>query len=462
VVGDASSGAPRFPRNAFIACLVVVALGLSAWLFDSHLSPRARATGEPQGFISGAWFCPHGGSPGWRAWVVVANPGDQPVAVRATTFTTNGAGEAVNFSVGAGRQVYREVPATDQSSSTEIEYFGGVVGASSVIQAGATGGVAAEGCSIGPHRDWLMLDERTSPGETAYVVVMNPFAQDASFDVVIRSEDREVRPATLSPYVLGPRTSVGIRVNDYALLAESEATVAVEVVPRLGRVVAGGTVATTTALRAELGIDSAAEEWVIPSSGYTGQAELVAMDMRLSTAELSVDSQSSEAERVVSGPIGLSVQAGGVATFQVDGLADAGMVVRSTNQVPVVLALRLTGPNGDLATLSGAPAPASAWLVMATAPPNGGTEFVVLENPGRTDAVVTFKLIGGGAAPPLAPVTLPAGRTIQVPLSAAVGKRSVCVEVHSEGGTIVASGLSYSSGDTGYAATLGIPIKDLG
>jgi hypothetical protein len=445
-----------------MAWLLVVALGLSAWLFDSQFGPRARASGDPQGFITGAWFCPHGGSPGWRAWVVVANPGDQPVAVRATTFTTNGAAEAVNFSVGAGRQVYREVPATDQSSSTEIEYFGGAVGASAVIQAGATGGVAAEGCSIGPHRDWLMPDERTSSGETAYVVVMNPFAQDASFDVVIRSEDRQVRPATLTPYVLAPRTSVGIRVNEYALQAEGEATVAVEVVPRLGRVVAGGTVATTTALRAALGVDSAAGEWVIPSSGFTGQAELVAMDLGLSTAELTVDSQSAEAERLVSGPVGLSVPAGGVATFQVDGLADSGLVVRSTDQVPVVLALRLTGSNGDLATLTGAPAPAGAWLVMATVPPSGGTEFVVLENPGRTDAVVTFTLIGGGSAPPLAAVTVPAGRTIQVPLSAAVGKRSVSVEVHSEGGTIVAAGVSYSSGDTGYAATLGIPIKNLG
>jgi hypothetical protein len=186
------------------------------------------------------------------------------------------------------------------------------------------------------------------------------------------------------------------------------------------------------------------------------------MDLGLSTAELTVNSLSATAERLVSGPIGLSVPAGGVATFQVDGLPEAGSVVRSTNQVPVVLALRLAGPNGDSATLAGAPAPAAAWLVMATVPPSGGTEFVVLENPGRTDAVVTFTLIGGGAAPPLAPVTVPAGRTIQVPLAPVVGKRPASVVVHSEGATIVAAGVSYSSGDTGYAATLAIPIKNIG
>jgi hypothetical protein len=461
VLDDVPAAAPRLRWNAVLALLVVVALGVSAWLFDSRFGPRAQASGDPEGFVSGAWFCPHGGSPGWRAWVVVANPGDHPVAVRATTFTTNGGGDAVNFSVGAGKQVYREVPATDPSSSTEVEYFGGAIGASAVIQAGTAGGVAAEGCSIGPHRDWLMPDERTSVGETAYIVVMNPFAQDASFDVVIRSEDRQVRPASLTPYVLGPRTSVGIRVNDYVLLAEGEATVAVEVVPRLGRVVAGGTVATATGLRAEVGLDSEAEEWVIPASGYAGSVELVAMDLGLSTAELTVNSQSATSDRLVSGPIGLSVPAGGVASFQVDGLPDAGSVVRSTNQVPVALALRLSGPNGDSATLAGAPAPAAAWLVMATVPPSGGTEFVVLENPGRTDAVVTFTLIGGGAAP-LAPVTVPAGRTIQVPLAPAVGKRPASVVVHSEGGTIVAAGVSYSSGDTGYAATLAIPIKNVG
>lgn len=459
---DASPSRPKLRWGAIVAAALAVAVGASAWLIDSRVGPRAQAAGSPQGFVTGAWFCPHGGSTGWRAWIVVANPGDEPVAVRVTSFTASGPGDSASFSVGAGRQVYREVAATDPSASTEVEYFGGIVGASAVIQAGPTGGVAAEGCSIGPHRDWLLPDERTSVGETAYVVVMNPFAQDASFDVVIRSEDREVRPTALTPFALGPRASVGIRVNDYALLAEGEDTVAVEVVPRSGRVIAGGTVSTATGLRAEMGLDSASGEWIVPAAGYQGSTEIVAMDLGLSTAEMSVDSQSATASRLVSGPVGLSVPAGGVATFQVDGLPDAGALVRSTNGVPVALALRLTGENGDVATLFGAPEAAASWLAMATVPPNGGTQSLVLENPGPTDSIVTFTLIGAAAAPPLAPVTVPAGRTIQVALGPAVGKRGVSVLVRSQAGGIVVASMSSSAGGTGYAVTLAIPIKNIG
>jgi hypothetical protein len=102
------------------------------------------------------------------------------------------------------------------------------------------------------------------------------------------------------------------------------------------------------------------------------------------------------------------------------------------------------------------------WLVMPSVPPSGGTQFVVLENPGRLDALVSFAVIGGRSGAALAAVTVPAGRTVAIALAPAVGKRAVSVLVRATGGTIVASSVSYSSGGKGYAATLALPMKNLG
>ena len=87
---------------------------------------------------------------------------------------------------------------------------------------------------------------------------------------------------------------------------------------------------------------------------------------------------------------------------------------------------------------------------------------MVLENPGRVDALVSFTVIGarGGAA--LGAVTVPAGRTVTIPLAPTVGKRAVSVLVTASEGTIVAASVSYSSGGKGYAATLALPMKNLG
>ena len=461
---------PRFPRGdwrirwrvALVGALIA-AVGGSGWLLDQELGPRAAASGSPEGLTTGAWFCPHGGGPGLRAWVVITNPGLERASIRMTTLTSLGEEAVRSFSLGPGRQTFREVRGDDASAATEVEYFGGQVGASALLQSGTPGGgVAAEACVAGPQREWFLPDERTTEGENAYLVVMNPFAESASFDIELLTEGRIVRPAALTPFALGPRSSTAIHVNDHALLFEAEATISARVILRIGRVIVGSTIVTDGGIRAEAGVSLSSDQWIFPAAGYAEPMEVVVMDTGEATTEMTVASQSANAQRLVSGPEGLSVAGGGVGTFQIDGLPDAGAVVQSSNQTPFVSLLRLSGPNGDVANLTGASSSASVWLVMPSVPPSGGTQFVVLENPGRVDALVSFTVIGarGGAA--LAAVTVPAGRTVTIALAPTVGKRAVSVLVRASEGTIVAASVSYSSGGKGYAATLALPMKNLG
>jgi hypothetical protein len=447
-------------RARAVALLLVVAFVAGSGLFlDRVVGVRAEARGVPGAGPSGASFCPHGGHAGWKGWVVVTNPRRRRVRVRLTQLSARGSRSVSTFSVGAQRQVYREVPAQDPADSTLVEYFGGWVGATSILATGSPGGLAAMACEQGAHRNWFVMDLPTSAGQTSYLVLMNPFQEAAQFEVVLRTEERAVAPGPLSPYVLAPGHSVAIAVNDFLLLGPTEEALTARVVQRMGRVVAGGLTLSGAGIRAEPGIPAAGTQWVIPAAGDAGTRQLIVLNSGGARVDLSVSAEGAAAQRLVSGPEGFSVGPGLVKTFEPERVKDAGYVVASSNGRPLVAALRLAGPGGDAATIDGSATTANRWLVLPAVPPSGGRSFLVLQNPGRDRVDVTIRLIGGGGPVLLGPGsrTLLPGRTIRVTLPPQEGPVSAVVTAR--GGTIVASAASYSADLAGYASTLGLPMK---
>ena len=85
-----------------------------------------------------------------------------------------------------------------------------------------------------PAPTWFAPDGTTEQGEDAYLVVMNPFAVDAVFDVVLFTPKRApIRNSALTDHVLRPGKSVAFRLNAFA---EGEAAVGAEVDVSFGRV----------------------------------------------------------------------------------------------------------------------------------------------------------------------------------------------------------------------------------
>jgi len=161
----------------------------------------------------------------------------------------------------------------------------------------------------------------------------------------------------------------------------------------------------------------------------------------------------------VSGPEGWSVGPGEVKTFLPDRAKDAGLLVSSNNGRPILIALELTGPRGDSALLSGAPGAARRWLVLPALPPIEGRSILLVQNPGRAPVQVSIELIASeGPATSVRSRSVAAGRTIKVVLPTRAG-RPVSALVTARGGTIVASIASYFPDRSGYAATLGLPMK---
>ena len=439
--------------------------GLSALvLLSGTLLTRAGTSPPPPAPLgasvaTGAWFCPHGGGPGWTGWIAIANPGPSPVRVRATTFGHAGVTIVHSFTVGASREVYRAVPVVDPASSTEVEYFGGWVAAGAVIRSsGASEDVAAERCVAGLRGSWSLPDATTATGEQASIVVVNPYASPAEFDVVIRTNaPRTIRPGALTPVVLKPRTATSVAVNPWALEGPNEDTVTVQIVPLVGGVIAGSLVVSPDGVRAEAGVPAASTRWILPAAGYAAPARLEVLNAGPARAVLTVVAQGSGGANTIPDATGVPIAAGTARTFDVGAVPDAGILVDSGKE-PVVVALRVAGPNGGLAVLTGWTGPAERWIVPPALPSTGGTARVTLQNPGTAAATVRIEWIGPSGIVRSASTTvrIAPGRTVAV--TAPQSAVPLFALVTATDGSIVAGETAQALASSGFAATSGIPV----
>lgn len=446
------------PRLLGVAILAAV-MTASGVLLDRTEVDRTPE-GEGASFRTGAWFCPHGGSAGWRGWIVLANPGDRAVRVRTTSITSTGAPEVTSFSVGPGRQLYREVPSAEPGAGTQVEYFGGWLGVAALTATSADPpAIAAQRCAGAPHAEWFLLDAPTARDQTAYVVVMNPFAAAAAVDVVLRTEERVVAPGTLTPLVVPAGRSIGIRLNDFVILGFGERTLAVQVVPKVGRVVVGGLDVSPGSVRSEIGLPSpqiawsfaarGSEEWTVPSRSPGPVA-----------AQLSFIAQNSAGQRLLPDMSDISFGPEGVRTFALDVETQEGALVRSVNGRPILATARIAGSGDDGVTINGAARSYRRWLVLPALPPTGGKASLVVSNPGLEPARIAVELLGQAGPVPsreLEALAVPPGATRAWQLPLDDQGFPVSALVRSSGASIVA-GSSGSVGEDGYAATLGVPL----
>jgi len=452
-------------RSRVVSVVALAGVVAASGFFLDRKGPKAAVVGPIENTETGAWFCPHGGIGGGHGWVVVTNPGPSDVMVRVTTFGKGGVRGLSSFSVPSERQVYRKVPATEAGAASEIEYFGGRVGAAAVVQGPKSApALAGERCVPSSRRTWFLLDQPTGRDETSYAVVMNPFSSPAQFDVIVRTEHRVISPRDLTPYVLPPRTSAAIPVNRYALESPGQPTVTTEVIQRLGRVVAGSFALTPGSLRAEAGESSQGGRWFVPGTDRGDSSVLTVLNPDGGRADVTVIRQGPTIQEVLSGNEGVSVAPQSVLSFSAKHMAGAGLLVESTNKGRIAAAAILAGPGADTATMDGAAAAASSWLVLPTLPAGGGKTVLILQNPGRAPVDVAIRVIGDNGSLQLTGVgsrTVSAGRTVMVPLRTATGL-PVSAIATSKDGTFVAAEASYVGNGTGYAATLGLPMTGLG
>jgi hypothetical protein len=307
---------------------------------------------------------------------------------------------------------------------------------------------------------WLLPDVTTATDSKTTLVVVNPYDALAEFNVVLRTNQRKISPGDLSPVVLQPLRSTSIDVGKWALEGQGEDTVTAQVVPKVGRVVAGSLVTTPQGVRAEAGIAAQSTRWLIPSAGYGSSASLIVMNVAPKAAVLTATAQGPGGPAVLPDVNGKDVEPGTVQTFDVGQVANAGFVIGTSDGGTMAAALRVGGPKGGMATIAGTSNAGRGWIVLPTLPASGGTARLVLENLGRAPASVSVTLLGPKgpvpAPPGLAGVTVPPHSTVSVFLP--TSDVPLCASVVATKGSVVAGGSSQSVGGDAFAATTGVPV----
>ena len=441
----------------------VVALSVLVVLSGTLLG-RAGTKPAPTGpagplVYSGATFCPHGGGAGWKGWLAVANPDSTPVTVRTTTFAGTAVRLVRSFTLGPKRETYREIPVSDPSSATEVEYFGGPVAAGTILRStGPNADVAAERCVDAAGSSSFLPDQTTAADEHTSAIVMNPFATPAEFDVIIRTNQRTVRPGPLTPAVLKPYSAVAIPIDPWAREGAGETAVTVEIASVVGRVIAGSLVGSPRGVRAEAGLPIASRGAVIAAAGYHG-GSLEVLNPGDRRASLTIVAEGPSGPSAIPAENGGSVVAPGSArSFDLGDQSDAGIHVDAGGG-RIAAALRLSGPNGGEAAITGSFELGDRWAVPPTLPSTGGTARLALENPFGRQASVRIEWIGPsgpvGGRPTIAQIGPNRTVTVDMPES----KVPLFALVTSLKGAVFPAETSSSLAGTAFAATSGVRIS---
>jgi hypothetical protein len=466
---------------AVVASVLVVGVGA---VFQRLLGSRPPGETVPTTASSGAWFCPHGGGEGWRAWVVVANPTDRPAEVRMTTYG-RGRPRSARTQIPPASQRYLEAPAPGMASASVVEFFGAPVAAGMVTRRGDGGGLAAEPCAANAARHWYVPEGTSVRGQAAHLVVVNPFAQDAVVDVVIATEHELIRHGNLSGVVVEAGRARAFELNRFAL---GEETLTAEVRVPLGRVaVAGFGVGADGGLRSILGVSRPSTTWILPAAGDADPTRVLVEAPTGADAPLQILTQGSEGSKVV-----LEEESVGAHTAETFELPQGGegVLVDGAGAAPFVAGRRLTAsspdqppeperrqgprrdgrgrrdrrrhreeepaPTPDLASTAGVPAPASSWVAVSPLPPEGGPALLVIQNPGTVAAEGRIvQLSEDGPVRDPIDFRLDPGHTVVGPLGDEGSQQPLAVVVRLSGGEVAVA--QVAADPEGFAVGVGIP-----
>ena len=461
-----------------IAVLTSAAVVLGGLALDRRIGLRGPEVASLGAEVSGAWFCPHGGGEGWRAWVAAVNPTAETAEVRLTSGSGPSAQRAREI---LPPQTLRtlEVPATEMVAATVVEFLGAeaVAGMIVVRPEGEGGGVAAEPCAGRAGTRWWVPEGSTLRGEAAQLVVHNPFSTDAVFDVGLATRERTLRPGRLKGIVMRPGQ---VRALDLGRFALGEESLSATVTAPLGRVVVSGVVASSGGIRSTIGVPAPSRRWILPGGG-DGSGFLSVTATADAPAPIHARAQTAEAEAAL---VDLETVPAGTTLVLDEEVREAGVAVQADGPAPFVSSRRLFalpppepprpdrrkggrqargGQNEeappppvppDVAATEGAPAPAGAWVVLPPVPPDGGPAILLIQNPEAAPAQVEVTALGPEGPGQVQTVTVAPRTTARLDLP-----QPAAATVRATRGLVVPAAAAL--GHRTYAIAVGVPVQSV-
>jgi hypothetical protein len=450
-------------RGQGFVAVVVVALVIAGGLAAERLGAAPPPDGPAPTARSGEWLCPHGGGGDWTAEIVVANPGPTPVQARFTPIAPEGPKAApTSIEVPAGTTVHQAVPADHPASATYVEIFGGWAAASWLLSAAApANGLGAEACAPSGGDRWTTVESTTAEGERASLVVMNPYASGAVFDVtLLQSDEPPLRDPDWASLELRAGRSIALPIHQKVV---GEDVVAAIVEVRTGRVgVATLGITDGGGVRSAIGATSESSTWSVGTALGTGQSSLLVLAPGEQAVRLSGVLRSQRAPQSAGGLVDVRQSSLSTQAYPITSDGPSVIEVRAADDAPIVMALRAEGESDDDAATTGLSAPASAWVIGPTVAGEPSRSTLVVANPGEEPADVTFVPLGADGPGPPVTVTVAAGGTARAG-QALEGVSPDAAFLVTSSIPVVSFGVSTSGGNFGlsrYAIVGGAPLPD--
>jgi hypothetical protein len=381
----------RTPILVLVGALLVLAVVYRNGEGAASTPAPAAATADDPGLPppdarSVSWFCAEGTStPDGRAaeTVVVTSIADTPVSATVTVMPGGDAAPVSHTYRVAPHQEIR-VPVSDVLVAPEpgvvVEIVGGQAAVAHELR--AADDIATEPCARRASPSWYFASGTTVRGSQQFLVLFNPFGDDAVVDVSMLTDTGVQEPDQLQGLGVPHRSRVSIPIHD---LVPRQELVAIEVQARTGRVVAersmifdGSTPDTGPARRGislSLGSTSPHRAWDIAAGSTVGggSAQVAVANFGDVSSNVEVDVLLGDDQTLT--PLTAAVPARAVVTLDVSDRvpADSQFAVRvlartSRGAEPPVVAEMLSwwpdsSATTSVATTLGSTTPARRWVV---------------------------------------------------------------------------------------------------
>lgn len=415
----------------FVGVLVAVA-ALGAVLIDVLIPSSIRTDAGPttDQVLSSGWYCPAPPTAEeFQSTMVTANVGEDTLGLRQFAVGVGGQSAVAQGSLEPDRQN------TTLMSDFNVDVAVGVVdafggpSASSLVALARGKGVGTSRCSAQPSNRWLFATGSTARGENHYLLVANPFQEEAVISVRFLAPDRDVVPARLKDLVIPARSQTTVFLSDY--FVESPAF-GLEVTAQQGRVVVSRysqiSRAGARGVSLDVGVDAPGVNWTFAEGerGPAGEESLVIINPGAREALIGVVFMT-EGERTAPPALAeVPVPAGRQVTIKTaEHIPEAtgyGISLSSTNGEPVVAERVNTGGidrNTGYGTSFGTSRTAMRWALPVGSPAGGNARLSIV-NPGDGRTSIRISLLSGeGEIRPeeLSSVAVEAGRKVTFDLT---------------------------------------------
>ena len=443
---------------------------------------EAMPTAAPATSLSSSWFCAGGtsraeGADGVvaDATVHVANPSDRSLKGSIRVVPSEGEAKAVPLEVAARARTsvrLADVVAAPYAAAL-VEVDGGDVAVEHQI-AGPQGFSTAP-CASSASERWYLAEgstarEGANPEDRLLLALYNPFPEDAIVDLSFTHEAGRSVPSDFTGLVVKGGALRVVNVGDHV---RRRAHVSMTAIARSGRIVVdriqlrnGSSKGMSLALAAT----SPGTTWYFPEGlvadgvGESFHLYNPTTDEAQVSIELALETGAAEPFDLTVPPRGRLTVVAGEEERVPKGVGHAATVL-SLNGVPIVAERSVVAvapaSRAGVADSFGARRTAERWVLAAGAASPTVDEWIVVLNPGPSDATVTVRALAAGQL--LAPESLPpqsvkAGRRVAIRATEHFSREDLALLVEATSPVVVERGV-YLVGSPGIALSSGVPLR---